>query len=69
MELDLAVTIGLPALIARRVVNLVLAGASFWSIMSLIIAGGGIVGIGIASLIYLVKRKLKEWTADAVVAW
>jgi circularin A/uberolysin family circular bacteriocin len=69
MEMDLAVTIGIPFTVAKNVVNLVLAGASLWQIAAMIIAGGGITGIGIAALYYLIKRKLQQWTVDAVVAW
>ncbi|WP_040930556.1 uberolysin/carnocyclin family circular bacteriocin, partial [Paenibacillus larvae] len=45
------------------------AGASIWGIVSIIVAGGGILGMGYAALALLVKKKVKDLGETAAIAW
>ena len=67
--LELVASMGISKDTAWKVIDLVNAGASVWTIVSVILAGGGIIGIGYAALVYLIKKRLKELGAAAVVAW
>ncbi|MFU0789027.1 uberolysin/carnocyclin family circular bacteriocin [Virgibacillus proomii] len=67
--LDLVSSMGISHDTAKKVVDMVNAGASAWSIAALIISSGGIIGMGYAALVLLIKRKLKKLGEAAVVAW
>ncbi|KYD23971.1 hypothetical protein B4113_2859 [Geobacillus sp. B4113_201601] len=54
---------------AWKVVDLVNAGASIWTIVSVILAGGGIIAMGYAALVYLIKKRIEEAGAAAAVSW
>jgi circularin A/uberolysin family circular bacteriocin len=69
LVLDLVASLGIGVETAYAVIRLVMAGASVWSIVSLIIASGGIIGIGYATLMYIIKKKLQEWSFKAVATW
>ncbi|QYR23005.1 circular bacteriocin, circularin A/uberolysin family [Paenibacillus sp. sptzw28] len=69
LALELVASLGLSVETAYAVIRMVMAGTSIWSIIGIILASGGIIGIGYATLVYLIKRKLKEWSFKAVAAW
>lgn len=54
---------------ASKVVDLILAGASAWAIISVIVAGGGIVAIGIVVLRQIVLKKIKQVGYTAAVLY
>ncbi|AQT86585.1 circular bacteriocin, circularin A/uberolysin family [Paenibacillus larvae subsp. larvae] len=67
--LDLVSTMNISWQSASRVIDAVNAGASIWGIISIIVAGGGILGMGYAALALLVKKKVKDLGETAAIAW
>lgn len=54
---------------AGKIVDLIVAGASTYAIITAIACGGGMLAIGVAILRALVKRKLGQIGYAAVVAY
>lgn len=69
MLLEIALVMGVGTGTAFRVYQLIMAGASTWALISMIIAGGGIIGIGIVALRYAVKKWATKKLEDVAVAY
>ncbi|MEV2861198.1 uberolysin/carnocyclin family circular bacteriocin [Paenibacillus larvae] len=67
--LDLVSTMNISWQSASKVIDAVNAVASIWGIVSIIVAGGGILGMGYAALALLVKKKVKDLRETAAIAW
>lgn len=67
--LDLVSTMNISWQSASKVIDAVNAVASIWGIVSIIVAGGGILGMGYAALALLVKKKVKDLGEIAAIAW
>lgn len=67
--LDLVSTMNISWQSANKVIDAVNAVASIWGIVSIIVAGGGILGMGYAALALLVKKKVKDLGETAAIAW
>ncbi|MDR5583359.1 uberolysin/carnocyclin family circular bacteriocin [Paenibacillus larvae] len=67
--LDLVSTMNISWQSASKVIDAVNAVASIWGIVSIIVAGGGILGMGYAALALLVKKKVKDLGETAAIAW
>jgi circularin A/uberolysin family circular bacteriocin len=69
MLLEIANLLHISSHWASKVIDLVLAGASAWAIVSAIVAGGGIVAIGVVVLRQIVLKKIKQVGYAAAVAY
>ncbi|MFD1954467.1 circular bacteriocin, circularin A/uberolysin family [Paenibacillus thailandensis] len=69
MLLEIAMVLGVGSGTAYRVFQLIMAGASTWAIISMVLAGGGLMAIGIAALRYAVKRWATKKLEDVAVAY
>ncbi|MBD2867036.1 uberolysin/carnocyclin family circular bacteriocin [Paenibacillus arenilitoris] len=67
--LEIALVMGVGTGTAFRVYQLIMAGASTWALISMIIAGGGFIGIGIVALRYAVKKWATKKLEDVAVAY
>lgn len=67
--LDLVSTMNISWQSASKVIDAVNAVASIWGIVYIIVAGGGILGMGYAALALLVKKKVKDLGETAAIAW